>query len=107
MATYTQSGSNDVAGESNARAAAAVWLTGLTPATHARDNTPFTLHALGAGFVAGSVMNVDGIDQATTVVSPGEVTASITLAPALQPHAAPVVVKAGNGYSTPAAFAIT
>ena len=107
MPTYTPSGSNDVAGESNARAVAAVFLTGLTPATHARDNTPFTLHALGAGFAAGSVMNVDGVDQATTVVSAGEVTASITLAPALQPHTAPVLVKSGNGYSTPAPFAIT
>lgn len=107
MDNWTQSGHTFVAGESSARAVRAVWLTGLTPASHARDNTPFTLHALGSGFVAGAVLNVDGVDYATTVVSDGEVTASVTLAPALQAHVAPVLVKAGNGYSSPASFPIT
>jgi hypothetical protein len=109
MATYNRDGTTTfVAGESNARAATAVWLASLTPATHARDGVAFTLHALGKGFAVGAaVINFDGADQPTTVVSDGEVTASITLAAGSQARTAPVLVKAGNGFATPIPFAVT
>jgi hypothetical protein len=107
MATYNQGSSNDVAGESNARAVPAVWATGVNPATHARDGVAFTLHALGSGFAAGSVLNFDGVDKATTVVSPTDVSASITLLGTEAVRTAPVVVKSGNGVSSPVPFSVT
>jgi hypothetical protein len=109
MATYNRDGTNTfVAGESNARAATAVYASSLTPASHARDGVAFTLHALGKGFSVGAaVINFDGVDQATTVVSDGDVSASLTLPAGSQARSAPVVVKAGNGFSTPLPFAVT
>ena len=106
MPTYTQAGNNEVAGFTNAAAVPAVFLTSLNPASHARDAVAFTLHALGSGFGAGAVINFDGTDRATTVVGPGEVTASITLTGGAA-RLVPVTVKSGNGYSTPRDFAVT
>src|SRR5262249_52965642 len=107
MATYNQGSTNDVAGESNARAAAAVWLTGFTPASHARDGVAFTLHGLGSGFLAGAVLNYDGVDKATTVVSATDVSASITEVAGNAARNVPVIVKAGNGFSTAQPFPVT
>ena len=107
MATYNQGSTNEVPGDTNAKAAAAVWQTGLNPATHARDGISFQLHVLGAGFAAGAAINFDGVDKATTVNGPTDVSCGILLAAGEQARSAPVFVKSGNGYSTPAPFKVT
>jgi hypothetical protein len=107
MATYSQSGTTEVPGDTNAKAVPAVFLSGFTPPAHGRDGVAFTLHALGAGFAAGAVLNYDGVDKATTVNSATDVSASITEVAGNTARAVPVFVKAGNGYSTPAAFSVT
>jgi hypothetical protein len=107
MATYQQGSRNEVPGDTNAKAVPAVFLTGLTPPTHARDGVAFTLHALGVGFAAGAVLNYDGVDKATTVNSATDVSASITEVAGNTARAVPVLVKSGPGYSTPAAFSVT
>lgn len=107
MPTYTPGGNDYVAGESNARGVPAVWLTSINPTTHGRDAVQFTLTVDGSGFAAGSVVNFDGNDKTTTVVSPTQVTAPVTLTGGQQPRTAPVVVRSGNGYSSPAPFVVT
>jgi hypothetical protein len=107
MATYQQGSTNEVPGDTNAKAVPAVFVTGLNPPTHGRDGVAFTLHALGSGFAAGSVLNYDGVDKATTVNSATDVSASITEVGGNAARAVPVVVKSGNGFATPAAFPVT
>lgn len=107
MATYNQGSNNEVPGDTNAKAVAAVWATSINPTTHARDSVQFTLTVNGAGFIAGSVIEFDGVNKTTTVVSPTQVTCPVTLAGAEAVRSAPVRVKAGNGFSTPVPFAVT
>jgi len=104
MSEYTEAGSDFVAGESNARAVAAVWLTTLTPATARVGDASFTLHCLGDGFGADAVISWNGADEPTTVVSPTEVTTAVNMLTATTPMPIPVLVRSRNGYSESRTF---
>jgi hypothetical protein len=52
-------------------------LTTISPTTAQVGSAPFTLSANGSGYAAGAVISFDGVDKATTIVSPALATATI------------------------------
>lgn len=77
-------------------------VTALEPDTAAIGDPSFTLHVLGTGFDAQSVIVFAGQDEPTTLVSPTEVTTGVNMAVWLGPDALPVLVRNGDGTASDA-----
>jgi len=67
----------------------------LTPATAALGAAAFTLHVIGTGFTAGSVIQRNGGDVPTTFVSATELTTPVSMAGAVV-GPVPVSVRTGD-----------
>jgi hypothetical protein len=73
-------------------------VTALAPDMAVLGQASFTLHVLGTGFDAGSVIVFNGYDEPTTVVSPTEVTTGVNMAVWTAPSLPlPVVVRNADG----------
>ncbi|WP_169747156.1 IPT/TIG domain-containing protein [Edaphobacter aggregans] len=85
-------------------------ITSLSPATAAAGGSAFTLTVNGTNFVSGATVQWDGAARTTTVVSPTQVTASITAADVVSAGSKSVTVvnpSPGGGASSAVAFTIT
>lgn len=83
-------------------------VTALEPDTAVLGSPSFTLHVLGTGFVAGSVIVFAGQDEPTTVVDATVVTTGVNMAVWVGPDALPVFVRNPDGAaSDPRTFTFT
>ena len=72
-------------------------LTSLTPSTAQIGAPSFTLHVIGTGFRADSVILWNGSAEPTTYVSPTEITTLVNMTTATTPAAIPVAVQTAGG----------
>jgi hypothetical protein len=72
-------------------------VTALEPAAAELGAPSFTLHVLGTGFDAASVIVFAGHDEPTTLVDDTVVTTGVDMAVWLGPDALPVLVRNGDG----------
>jgi len=72
-------------------------VTSLNPTTVVLGAPNFTLHVIGTGFHAGSVINFAGFDEPTTLVSPTEVTTGVDMSMWHGADAVPVFVRSLGG----------
>jgi len=82
----------------------------ISPSTVTAGGAAFTLTVTGTGFVAGSVVRLDGADRATTFVSGTQLQAAITAADIAAAGAAQITVFSpapGGGTSSALTLAIT
>lgn len=91
---------------SSAARAQAPTITSISPSTVIAGGTGFTLTVNGTGFVAGSVVNVNGAGRNTTFVNATQLTASILASDINAPGTDPITVfnpglAGGGGTSAP------
>ena len=72
-------------------------VTALEPDTAALGAPSFTLHVIGTGFDAASVIVFAGHDEPTTLVDDTVVTTGVDMAVWVGPDAVPVLVRNGDG----------
>jgi hypothetical protein len=82
-------------------------LTSLNPATAAKGSADLTLHCLGSGFTANSVINFNGGNEPTTFVNAGDITTIVKPSLVSIAIAVPVVVVNGVLSSAPKTFTFT
>ena len=82
-------------------------ITALAPATVALGAADFTLTVTGTEFGADSVILWDGTDLVTTVTSPTEVTAPVSMATLTTAGVVAVQVRSNGNLSDPASFTVS
>jgi hypothetical protein len=108
-AIYEEGGINDQALKAigGAIVGATPVLTSLNPATAVHGGADVTLHCLGSGFTATSVINFNGGNEATTFVNAGDITTLVKPSLVGQAIAVPVSVLNGVLASQPKTFTFT
>lgn len=82
-------------------------LTALVPNTAQLGTPSFTLHVMGAGFDATTVILWNGAPEPTTLVSPTEVTTGVNMETASVAVTLPVSVQGAGGMSVELPFTFT
>jgi|SRR5436190_408140 hypothetical protein len=83
-------------------------VSSLSPNTVVIGSPTFDIHVMGSGFVAGSVIMFNGIEEPTTVVSPTELTTGVNMPLWTAEAEVPVTVLNPDGVlSDPLTFSFT